>query len=122
MTDSAGENFTPINYIELAANDLNKIKTFYSKAFDWVFTDYGPDYIAFEKSGICGGFYKAQLQADADKGSALVVLYSTNIEVCQVRVESLGGSIKTPIFDFPGGRRFHFLDPCNNELAVWTDK
>jgi predicted enzyme related to lactoylglutathione lyase len=23
-----------------------------------------------------------------------------------------------PIFAFPGGRRFHFLDPSGNELAV----
>jgi predicted enzyme related to lactoylglutathione lyase len=27
-----------------------------------------------------------------------------------------------PIFAFPGGRRFHFLDPNGNELAVWSDK
>lgn len=115
-------HFTPINYIEFAADDLNKIKAFYAAAFDWVFTDYGPDYTAFEKSGICGGFYTAEKHADADQGSALVVLYSNEIEACQTRVQSLGGTIKTAIFDFPGGRRFHFLDPCNNELAVWTDK
>ena len=23
--------------------------------------------------------------------------------------------------DFPGGRRFHFLDPNGNELAVWGE-
>lgn len=119
---TSGKHFTPINYIEFAANDLSKIKAFYSAAFDWVFTDYGPDYTAFEKSGICGGFYKHDKFADADHGSALVVLYSTEIEACQKRVQKLGASIKTEIFDFPGGRRFHFLDPCNNELAVWTDK
>jgi hypothetical protein len=22
---------------------------------------------------------------------------------------------------FPGGRRFHFGDPCGHELAVWSD-
>ena len=122
MTSAQGKHFTPINYIEFAADDLTKVKTFYAQAFEWVFTDYGPDYTAFEKSGICGGFYKADKCADADTGSALVVLYSNQIEACQARVESLGATIKTPIFEFPGGRRFHFLDPCNNELAVWTDK
>ena len=25
-----------------------------------------------------------------------------------------------PLFDFPGGRRFHFIDPDGYELAVWT--
>jgi predicted enzyme related to lactoylglutathione lyase len=32
-----------------------------------------------------------------------------------------GGIIKTNIFTFPGGRRFHFLDPCQNELSVWAN-
>jgi uncharacterized protein len=26
-----------------------------------------------------------------------------------------------PIFDFPGGRRFHFTEPSGNELAVWAE-
>ena len=26
------------------------------------------------------------------------------------------------IFEFPGGRRFHFGDPNGNEFAVWSDK
>ena len=25
------------------------------------------------------------------------------------------------IFEFPGGRRFHFRDPGGNELAVWSE-
>jgi predicted enzyme related to lactoylglutathione lyase len=31
-----------------------------------------------------------------------------------------GGHIARPIFAFPGGRRFHFIDPGGNELAVWS--
>jgi competence protein ComEC len=31
-----------------------------------------------------------------------------------------GGIIARPIFSFPGGRRFHFIDPGGNELAVWS--
>ena len=26
------------------------------------------------------------------------------------------------VFDFPGGRRFHFTDPGGHELAVWSDR
>jgi hypothetical protein len=26
-----------------------------------------------------------------------------------------------PVFEFPGGRRFHFCDPNGNELAVWSE-
>jgi predicted enzyme related to lactoylglutathione lyase len=32
------------------------------------------------------------------------------------------GIIARPIFAFPGGRRFHFIDPGGNELAVWSTK
>ena len=47
---------TLINHIELKAHDLKKIKTFYTTAFGWTFTDYGPTYTAFSDSGIAGGF------------------------------------------------------------------
>jgi len=40
----------------------------------------------------------------------------------QKRVETAGGRISTPPFDFPGGRRFHFTDPDGYELAVWTKR
>jgi hypothetical protein len=33
-------------------------------------------------------------------------------------VTAAGADIVKPIFAFPGGRRFHFLDPNGNELAV----
>ncbi|MFT5281249.1 MAG: putative enzyme related to lactoylglutathione lyase [Yoonia sp.] len=112
---------TPISYIEFAANDLTAIKAFYSEAFDWQFVDYGPDYIAFENAGIAGGFYYSPLHADANKGSALIVLYTDNLEDCLNKVVECGGIIKTNIFTFPGGRRFHFLDPCQNELSVWAN-
>jgi predicted enzyme related to lactoylglutathione lyase len=111
---------TPINYIEFAANDLTIIKAFYSKAFNWKFEDYGPDYAAFENAGVAGGFYYSPLKADASKGSALVVLQSKDLEACLEKVIACGGTIKTAIFSFPGGKRFHFLDPCQNELAVWS--
>ena len=112
---------TPINYVEFAANDLSAIKQFYTSAFNWQFTDYGPDYTAFENAGIAGGFYTAQMQANASEGSALVVLHTEDLEGCLDRVVENGGSIKTEIFSFPGGRRFHFIDPCGNELAVWSN-
>ena len=109
-----------INYIEFAADDLSAIKTFYNKAFNWTFTDYGPEYVAFENAGIAGGFYYAKAHSNADKGAALVVLHTQNLEMCLKTVIACGGTIKTEIFSFPGGRRFHFLDPCQNELAVWS--
>jgi predicted enzyme related to lactoylglutathione lyase len=35
-----------------------------------------------------------------------------------VAVQKGGGTISRPIFAFPGGRRFHFIDPSGNELAA----
>jgi len=50
---------------------------------------------------------------------ALLVLLSDNIESTLKTVELCGGEISKPIFSFPGGRRFHFVEPSGNELAVW---
>ncbi|WP_245234911.1 VOC family protein [Tamlana crocina] len=47
-----------INYIELKAYNLEQTKQFYSEAFGWAFTDYGPTYIAFSNSGLEGGLEK----------------------------------------------------------------
>ena len=108
-----------INYIEFKAKDLDAIKTFYSKAFDWKFTDYGLTYTAFENSGLQGGFEKTE---DDIVNGALVVLYHNNLEAIQQRVIEAGGKIVLDIFSFPGGRRFHFADPSGNELAIWFDQ
>jgi predicted enzyme related to lactoylglutathione lyase len=46
------------------------------------------------------------------------------IEISQ-RIFWLGeadGKISKDIFEFPGGHRFHFIDPAGNELAVWSDQ
>ena len=108
-----------ISYIELKANDLNLVKEFYSRAFGWVFTDYGPDYSSFSDSGVFGGFEKTDQEI---VNGALVVLYHTNLDLIKGKIIEAGGTISKDIFSFPGGRRFHFTDPSKNELAVWSDK
>lgn len=107
-----------IQYIELQATDFKKIKHFYSAVFGWTFTDYGDDYIAFSDSGVDGGFAKA---VQVIRGGPLVVLYHSDLERAKERVTEGGGTVSKDIFSFPGGRRFHFFDPCGNELAVWSD-
>lgn len=108
-----------INYIEFRARDLEAIKNFYSGAFGWVFTDYGPTYTSFSESGVYGGFEKSD--RDIVNG-ALVVLYHSDLEDIREKVSAEGGEISKDIFSFPGGRRFHFVDPAGNELAIWSDK
>ena len=62
------------------------------------------------------------MSSSAASGAALVVLYAEDLEGLQAKLEENGAKICREIFSFPGGRRFHFLDPNNNELAVWSDK
>jgi len=108
-----------INYIEFKAKDLEKIKEFYTTSFDWTFTDYGPTYTAFSESGLEGGFEKTENEI---VNGALIVLYHKNLDLIKNKITEAGGKIIKDIFSFPGGSRFHFVDPSENELAVWSDK
>jgi len=108
-----------INYVEFKAKDLKVIKDFYVNAFGWTFTDYGPTYTAFSNSGLEGGFEKSECEI---LNGALVVLYHENLEYIKDAVIKSKGTISKDIFSFPGGRRFHFIDPAGNELAIWCDK
>lgn len=111
-----------VNYIEFAANDLEKTKEFFANVFGWDFTDYGPDYTAFEgRSAVDCGFFRADLSSKTDNGGALVVFYSENLEETKCKIEQAGGTIVREIFPFPGGKRFHFTEPSGNEIAVWSD-
>ncbi|WP_425236147.1 VOC family protein [Ulvibacterium sp.] len=108
-----------INYVEFKAKDLEETKEFYTASFNWTFMDYGPTYIAFSDSGLEGGFEKTDSEI---VNGALVVLYHSNLNAIKNRIIKAGGKITMDIFSFPGGRRFHFTDPSENELAVWSDK
>ncbi|PCI44836.1 MAG: glyoxalase [Alphaproteobacteria bacterium] len=110
-----------ISYIEFPARDLEATKVFFNKVFGWDFQDYGPDYTAFSGQGVDGGFYQSDLKASKSEGSALIVIYSNNLEETETLVKDAGGRIIVGIFDFPGGRRFHFTEPSGNELAVWSE-
>jgi len=110
-----------INYVELPAKDIAVAKEFFMAIFGWKFTDFGPEYSAFSDEGIDGGFYVSDLISSTKNGSALLVFYSKELENTLVKIEKAEGKIIKPIFEFPGGRRFHFSDPNGNEYAVWSD-
>lgn len=114
-------DITKINYIEFAVSDMAATKAFFAAAFGWTYTDYGPDYASFDNAGIDGGFDATGEKSPATNGT-LTVLYHEALEKCLENVKAAGGEIVKPIFSFPGGRRFHFLEPSGNELAVWSDK
>jgi uncharacterized protein len=110
-----------LNYVEFAAKDLPATKAFFQATFNWVFADYGPEYIAFSNEGLDGGFFKAEMHSNASIGGALLVFYSKQLEATLAKVEKAGGKVNKPIFPFPGGRRFHFTEPSGNEFAVWSN-
>jgi uncharacterized protein len=105
------------NYFELPAPDIEAAKLFYGTAFGWRLADFGPTYAATTTGDVDIG-----LQGDANDAprAPLVVIEVDNLEAALAAVEAAGGAIVRPIFSFPGGRRFQFLDPNGNELAVHT--
>lgn len=109
-----------INYVEYPSTDLPATKAFFEAVFGWRFEDYGPDYVAFADEGLDGGFFRAQQAARTENGSALIVFYSEHLEQTLAKVQAAGGEIIKPVFAFPGGKRFHFLEPGGNEFAVWA--
>ncbi len=110
-----------ISYVEWPAQDLPATKAFFTEVFGWAFVDYGPEYASFAGVGIDGGFFQSALRSSAEKGAALVVIYSEDLEATLDGIVAAGGEITHPIFPFPGGRRFHFTEPSGNEFAVWSD-
>ncbi len=115
----SAEHDRRIDYIELPATDVARTKRFYIDVFGWKFTDYGPDYTSFEDGRLTGGFRKADR---VETGGPLIVIFAMDLAATEKSVTKAGGRIVKPVFDFPGGRRFHFTDPSGNELAVWSDR
>jgi predicted enzyme related to lactoylglutathione lyase len=108
-----------IDYVEFPATDVAATRRFYTEAFGWKFTDYGPDYTSFEDGRLAGGFFKAEA---AGARSPLIVIFAVDLAAAESRVTRAGGKVVKPAYSFPGGRRFHFTDPSGNELAVWSDR
>ena len=69
--------------------------------------------------GLDGGFH-GEPDSPGGPPAPLVVLYAHDLEALEAKVRAAGAAIVVPIFEFPGGRRFHFQDPAGNVLAVWT--
>ncbi len=104
-----------LNYVELPVRAIGPTKAFYEQAFGWAMTEFGPSYAA-----TLTGDTDLGLQGDASEATAapLPVIDVPDLEAALTAVTAAGGQIVRPIFAFPGGRRFHFVDPSGNELAA----
>jgi predicted enzyme related to lactoylglutathione lyase len=106
-----------IDYVELPTATAHELtRAFYSKAFGWSFTDFGPEYSAMATGDVDVGLNGQPEEALA---APLPVVRVDDLEAASEAVTKAGGTIAKPIFSFPGGRRFHFIDPSGSELAVW---
>lgn len=114
----SAENDRRIDYIEFPVHDPAVAKRFYTEVFGWTCQDWGPDYVSFEDGRLTGGWRGGETPVP---GGPLVILYATDLAATEARIVAAGGTITVPTFPFPGGRRFHFRDPCGHDLAVWSD-
>ncbi|MDP2137659.1 MAG: VOC family protein [Candidatus Didemnitutus sp.] len=111
-----------IDYIEIPSHDPVLSKTFFVALFGWKFTDYGPDYTSFDDGRLSGGFFRSPIVSATASGGTLVVFYSPDLAGIRDRALKLGATVTRDIYDFPGGRRFHFTEPGGSELAIWSEK
>ena len=109
-----------IDYVEIPVTDIKEARDFFAAMFGWEFQEWGDDYVSFNDGSLNGGFRRAVEPASQE--SVLLVFYSADLERDLERVQTLGASISADIFSFPGGRRFHFIDPTGNEYAIWSDR
>jgi hypothetical protein len=108
-----------IDYVEIPVPDVAKAKAFYGRVFGWSFTDYGPDYASFNDGRLSGGLREEKSHPGS---GVLVIFYASDLAALRSAVVAAGGRVTREIYDFPGGRRFHFADPAGNALAVWSDR
>jgi predicted enzyme related to lactoylglutathione lyase len=104
-----------LNYVEFPTSDIAAARRFYERAFGWTLSDFGPSYAATTTGDTDIG-----LQADPAEATQapLPVIDVADLEAALDAIVAAGGTIVRPIFAFPGGRRFHFVDPSGNELAA----
>ena len=107
-----------IDYVEIPVTDPARARDFFAALMGWEFQDWGPDYISFNDGRLDGGFRRCEEPARSN--GVLLVFFSEDLERDRDRVTELGASISQDIFEFPGGRRFHFVDPLGNEYAIWA--
>lgn len=107
-----------IDYVEIPVTDPAKARDFFTALYGWEFESWGDDYISFSDGRLAGGFRRSEEPAPAT--GVLIIFFSENLERDVDRVKELGATISMDVFSFPGGRRFHFVDPVGNEYAIWS--
>lgn len=114
MTDESNGQIMKIDYVEFGSSDLQATQAFMNETFGWTFTDYGSHYRDITGAGLQAGVH------DDGADAPLVILATNDLEDALAQVRKAGAEITQEIFEFPGGRRFHFTAPGGVKLAVWS--
>ncbi len=115
-------NHESINLIEFPAKNLQTTQLFFEAVFGWQFKPLSDEYILYSNDSISIAFFQSKQTSNPRTGGALIIFYSDDLEQSMEKIDQHGGEISHPIFEYPGGRRFHFMDPNQNEYAVWSKK
>jgi predicted enzyme related to lactoylglutathione lyase len=120
----------PVVHFELPADDQERMKAFYTKAFGWEMNQMGPemhnytvvmtapsdDQGPLEKGRINGGIYKKQ---DGMSAAPSLVISVENITEGMERIKAAGGTIEMEPMDIPGvGKYVTFIDTEGNRLSI----
>jgi predicted enzyme related to lactoylglutathione lyase len=105
-----------VDYFEIPVLDMAGTKAFYAAAFGWTFKDWGPEYADIQGAGLSGGL--RLVTAPPTTTGPLIIICSSDLEASERAVTAAGATIVAR-HEFPGGKRFHFVDPSGCELAVW---
>ncbi len=119
-----------IVHFEIPAEDLEKLKKFYSQLFGWKIEKAGPmDYWLIQtvpideqgrpqRQGVNGGMIKKQ--SPEHKFTYYVLVES--IEEYSKKIETLGGRVVVPKMEVPSmGWWAMAVDPEGNSFAIWEE-
>lgn len=103
------------NFIELPTRDLAASQAFFDTVFGMKMAGFGPTYACTLTGDVDIGLQADQTEATK---APLPVVEVKDLGATLTAAIAAGATITKPIFGFPGGQRFHFLDPSGNELAA----
>lgn len=107
-----------IDYVEFPSIDNVRSRKFFADAFSWHHVSFSPSYDEIRGAGLLAGVESGEAVKTA---APIAVIRTSDFEAAKQAVIAAGGTITLPLFEYPGGRRFHFREPGGNELGVWTN-
>ena len=124
-----GKMVSTIVHFEIPAKNVNKLKSFYEKLFEWKIVKMPNDFIEYwaietvptdnsgmlTRLGVNGGMYKKQSDANIPLNYVAV----ENIDKALIEVVKLGGSVIMGKQEVPGvGYTASIRDPEGNPIAM----